>query len=180
MHILIVCTANRCRSPIAAALLQYHAALEGTPETIVASAGLMPGGESVPVPGLARMAEWNIDLSGHVSRQVDAAAVDDADLVLGMARDHVRDLVAADDSLHWRSFTLKDFVRRAAYTPRAPDQTVNTWIRGLSLERSRRQLLRSSRRDDIIDPMGRPDRVWNEVVSEIDEWTLRLARILAR
>lgn len=89
-NILVICTANQCRSPIAASMLE-RALRQRFPETEwhVSSAGTWarPG-----VPATAAMQtlaqERGIDLSAHRSREVDQAMLSAADLVLVMESGH--------------------------------------------------------------------------------------------
>lgn len=79
-RILIVCTGNICRSPVAQAMLQQR-----LPNLTVKSAGLgaLVGQE---VSGQSRrLAEADgIDVSAHRARQLDADQLAEADLVLVM------------------------------------------------------------------------------------------------
>ena len=80
-RLLVVCTGNICRSPVGEALLRRELA-----HCRVASAGLGAlVGEGVE-PRARRLAEADgLDVSGHVARQLDAAMVREADLVLVMS-----------------------------------------------------------------------------------------------
>ena len=88
-RILLVCTGNICRSPLAAALLE-RALTERSIEGLgVASAGTgawdgAPVSEGAYLVGLER----GLDLSSHRARLLTRELVEDADLVLTMARHH--------------------------------------------------------------------------------------------
>ena len=79
-RILVVCTGNICRSPVAATMLQQR-----LPRLTVDSAGL---GALVghPVdPQARRLAEADgLDVDAHEARQLDADLLGEADLVLVM------------------------------------------------------------------------------------------------
>ncbi|EWH02436.1 low molecular weight protein-tyrosine-phosphatase [Halomonas sp. BC04] len=79
-RILIVCTGNICRSPVAAAMLQQR-----LPHLTVTSAGLGAlAGQSVDAQA-RRLAEANrLDVSSHQARQLDTDLLAEADLVLVM------------------------------------------------------------------------------------------------
>jgi len=84
--ILVVCTANQCRSPAAAALLQRHLPVQDpNREWRILSAGVWAH-ENLPAD--ARMctvaAEWGLDLEGHRSRSVDQELLAASHLVLTM------------------------------------------------------------------------------------------------
>lgn len=86
-RILIVCVGNICRSPTAEYLLRQQLASTGA---AVESAGL---GALVGKPmdpfALQLLAEHGLDGSPHRARQLTTSMLRDADLVLGMEREHV-------------------------------------------------------------------------------------------
>jgi protein-tyrosine phosphatase len=88
--VLIACVGNICRSPMAEALLRH-----ARPDLDVGSAGLaaMVGEPADPLAA-ALLAERGLDLSAHRARQLTAAMVEEADLVLVMERWHVLDVEA--------------------------------------------------------------------------------------
>jgi len=88
--ILIVCTANQCRSPIAAALLQQDLAQQpNSADWMVESAGTWAAQAR---PAHAQMcavsAEVGIDLSQHRSRNVEDLPLSDYHLILTMEQSH--------------------------------------------------------------------------------------------
>lgn len=90
-YILTICTANICRSPMAAGLLQH--ALAGQPEPLkslpVVSAGVAARtGEPVSENTVIALKKVGIDLSGHVSRPLTQKLLDDAFVVLCMTETH--------------------------------------------------------------------------------------------
>jgi protein-tyrosine-phosphatase len=88
--ILIVCTGNLCRSPMAMALLQDKLSQdEARQDWQVESAGTW-GAEGRPASdhAVAEMAERGIDLSSHQARPVTGDMVSEADLVLVMTQNH--------------------------------------------------------------------------------------------
>jgi protein arginine phosphatase len=88
-RILLVCTGNICRSPLAAALLERALTERGVGGVAVSSAGTgawdgAPVSEGAYLVGLER----GLDLSGHRARLLTRELVEGADLVLTMARHH--------------------------------------------------------------------------------------------
>ncbi|WP_439672250.1 protein-tyrosine-phosphatase [Cupriavidus necator] len=78
--ILVVCLGNRCRSPMAADLLQ-----QALPACQVMSAGLAPPVGAGADPHVIRLlAKEGLNLAHHRAREIDAAMVASADLVLVM------------------------------------------------------------------------------------------------
>ena len=89
--IVTVCTANICRSPMAAALLQH--ALAAQPEPLrslkVISAGVSAQtGEPVSPNSVTALKKVGLDLSSHRSQPLDQEMLDNAALVLCMTEPH--------------------------------------------------------------------------------------------
>jgi protein-tyrosine-phosphatase len=92
-HILVVCTANICRSPVAMALLRDRLARRGLEDWTVDSAGTW----AVARRGAAQysravMAQAGLDIDDHIARMVTEPLLDGADLVLCMEEGHVEAL----------------------------------------------------------------------------------------
>ncbi len=90
-HILVVCTANICRSPMAAGLLQH--ALLAQPEPLrslkVVSAGIAArSGDRVSENSVIALKKTSIDIAGHRSQPVTQELLNGALLVLGMTDSH--------------------------------------------------------------------------------------------
>ncbi len=88
-HVLLVCTGNICRSPLAEALLVRTLKERGIEGVSVTSAGTgawdgAPASEGAYLVGLER----GLDLSGHRARLLTRELVEQSDLILTMARHH--------------------------------------------------------------------------------------------
>ena len=92
-NILIVCTANICRSPVAEALLKDRLHHRGYNDWIVSSAGtwaMVERGASHNSQVVA--AQYGFDISSHLARMVEESLLGEADLVLCMEEGHVEAL----------------------------------------------------------------------------------------
>ena len=98
---------------MAEALLADRLASTGVPVTVT-SAGMLTSGVAPPPEVVAALAPYGLDISEHRSRHLEAADVEAADLVVGMARSHVRDAVVLVPGAWPRIFTLKELARRGS------------------------------------------------------------------
>jgi protein-tyrosine phosphatase len=162
---------------MAEALLARHLA---DPALTVSSAGTRATLTGCPAEILTVMAGTGLDLGAHRSRQMDQELLDSADLVVAMAREHVREAALLCPGSFRRTFTLKELLRRsAAVGPPAPDTTLSEWTAALSEGRTTTELLGDSADDDVADPMGQSLRAHEIAAAEIDRLTAALARVLA-
>ena len=95
-HILLVCSGNTCRSPLAAALLADRlAASPDLADIVVESAGTSAREGEAASEGSATVARTHgVDLSRHRSRLLSAEMVQRADVVLAMGSTHLHRVAA--------------------------------------------------------------------------------------
>lgn len=123
------------------------------------------------------MGNYGFDVAAHRSRQLTPELLDAADLVIGLAREHVREAALTVPATLSRTFTLKEIVRRAE-RPRSPGDDLAPWLAELAAGRSQEDLLGAAPTDDIRDPIGQRPRVFEEVAEEIRGLVDELARLL--
>lgn len=176
-HVLVVCTANVCRSPVVERLLPRYLAAVGIDVTAT-SAGTHGGRNVVHPDTVAAASDIGVDLADHWSRRLTRRLLDaeGADLVVAMAREHVYQLIAIDESAWPRTFTLPELVRRAESLANAGSaMTFGEWVAALGDGRRSSDLLPGTASDDVDDPYGRARRHHRSMVREVDELCRRLA-----
>lgn len=114
--VLIVCTGNTCRSPMAERLLQSMLAksLGCGPEQLsekgilVMSAGMaaFPGGRAAR-EAIETLNQYGIDLSNHSSQPLGEQAVRHADLILTMTQSHMQTLLRQWPAAGPRAFSVR-------------------------------------------------------------------------
>jgi len=173
-NILVVCTGNICRSPMAAALLRRRLAAYDI-DASVESAGLVTSGEPASDHAEAVLAAMGVELGVHRSRRIDADAIVRSNLIIGMERAHVREVVTLAPPAFGRAFTLKELVRRAeSVGPRAADEPLADWLARVHLGRKAAALLGADRDDDVADPYRQSRAVYEQTVRELDGLVDRL------
>ncbi len=125
------------------------------------------------------MAERGHDLDGHVSRPLDLAQVQGADLVLGLAREHLREVVVTCPDAFSRTFTPRELVRRAAENGgRVPGEPLADFLARLHEGRVPQELLRADPVDDVPDPIGGPWSAYSRTADELEHLSALIADLL--
>ena len=176
--VLFVCTANRCRSPMAEALMRAAARDRGA-HVEVQSAGLHPAGQPVDPKAVRAVSRHDVELSGYRSRQLTRQDLDRAALVLTMERRHVLAAVDLQPDVWPRCFTLKDLLARSEERgDRHPDDDVATWVRRLHKGRRPTDVLSGDSVMDVADPVGLSPRAFRRTADELKMATATLADLL--
>jgi protein-tyrosine phosphatase len=170
--VVFVCTGNRFRSPLAAALLR-KAAPEDAIE--VHSYGTLDVG---PAPALRGAVEagtrFGLSLDSHRAQAIMPGSLADADLVVGFERAHLVTAVMEGSAARERAFTLPEIVELLERT-RVPEAPARDAI-------ARAAALRSNPLLGIVpelqDPLGKSASVQRAIAEQIEQLTRRLARLL--
>lgn len=94
-HVLFICTANICRSPVAEAVLRQRFQARGLEDWTVSSAGTWAEeGRPVSTYSVLVAAARGLDIANHRARQVTRERLEQADLVLCMTEGHAEALRA--------------------------------------------------------------------------------------
>ncbi|MBD0337173.1 MAG: low molecular weight protein arginine phosphatase [Cyanobacteria bacterium Co-bin13] len=108
MRILMVCSGNTCRSPLAAALLRSRSAAAGLPLAVESAGTVASAGHPMSLPMEIILQEQGVDC-GHQSRRISWELLHWADLILAMTRSHKAILIATAPSIADKVFTLKEY-----------------------------------------------------------------------
>lgn len=164
VRLLVVCTANQCRSPMGEAFARDRAAHFGIP-LLTASAGTRAV-DGVPATDDAQetMRRLGFDLSAHRSRAVSGETTTAADLVVAMERDHVLDLVEVHDVPLPKTFTVLELAAMVRASPRSPGEPVAAYLDRVGAERTTGDVMRAP---GLADPVGRSLRRHRRVAEQI-------------
>lgn len=163
---------------MAEGLLRAIAAEHGLPLT-ASSTGLLYEGKGPSGNGVEVLAARGIDIAGHRSRILAAEQVAAADLVLAMAREHLRETVVLAPDAFSRTFTIRELARKAPdIGRRAPDESLEAWLERAHEGRDPREMLRSGDEDDVADPIGKSRADYEHTAEELDRLLRRIVRHL--
>lgn len=112
-HILIVCTANICRSPLVEAILRDKLEQRGYRDWTVSSAGTWAEWERPAARYSQKIAQSiGLDLSGHIAKMITVEMMAESDLVLVMTNNHKEALqIDFKDQAH-KVFLMSEMIGR--------------------------------------------------------------------
>lgn len=195
-RLLVVCTANVCRSPATALLLRRRLAQAGAGVPVaLATAGTAPrpGAPCCPVAAGMVAPDGDAGLAGHASRAVTREDVEAASLVLVMERAHRAVVARTCPTASPRTFTLREAAHLAGTVRAGAGEATDLpslvaamhAARGASpLPRPARSLTDRLRRRPGPDPYDVPDahvdRVSHEqvvaaLVDAVDRWVVAVS-----
>lgn len=149
--ILLVCTGNSCRSPMAQGYLGHL--LKGREDIEIISAGVSTVSGTLATPEAIKvMAECGIDISGHLARGLTDETIKKADLILVMEKSHKETILRRVPVAKGKVYLLKEFGRKEKILP---DENL-----------------------DIADPIGAPLEIYQKSFAVIKEELERIAKLL--
>lgn len=153
--VLVVCTGNVARSPMAQRLLQ--ARLGDSPDISVSSAGTW-GLQGSPMERHAAtvLAEAGVEEGGFRARRLTAPMVRNADLVLTATRQHRVDVLSHDPAVLRRTFTLREMAQLLATLDGLGAAAAQPHVRALveSVASARGTIRIRAVDHDVPDPYG--------------------------
>jgi protein-tyrosine-phosphatase len=176
-EIAVLCTGNRFRSPLSAALIRGRAV--GLPVDVTSAAVTATQGPAL-VQALELAGPLGVTLDDHVARVLVSGELAPADLVLGFERQHVAAAVVEGGAHRERAFTLPEFVSLAEQLPAPavadPMERARTIVRGAAALRA--EAGAAARPAEIADPFGGPEQGYREAAAAVADLSDRLVRVL--
>jgi len=170
--VLLVCTANQCRSPMAEHLLRAELEVRAL-DWSVSSAGVAARPGQPMHPSAARILDRRgIDTAGWTSRLVDGVTIDRADLVLTATEAHREAVARLRPNAMARTFTLLQFAHLIRASPPVAAGTGQGFGAALVAQagaaRGRLQPLPKSDRD-LADPMGQSAHKFRRCAAVVEQ-----------
>ncbi len=157
MKIVVACTGNTCRSPMAAAILRRAVEQAGLTDVQIESAGISAfDSDPVSPHSVTAMERRHIDISGHKAKQLTDELINWADLVLVMTTGHKSYLESLSGTAG-KVFTIKEYAYGGSVSQ--PDGKMH---------------------GDVPDPIGQPLAAYEQTAQELEVLADLIAQRLAK
>ena len=181
-RILLVCTGNICRSPIAEGTIRHLLAERGIHDVTVRSAGVSGWEGSPAVPeAVQALKERGIDISSHMARRLTPSMVQAVDLVVALAAEHRDAVERIAPEAAGRTFTLKELVSLLDDRPETrgadPGERLKALVRAADTLRSSRDS-QYGIDEDVADPLGLGIEAFRATAWELGSLSERLVDLL--
>jgi protein-tyrosine-phosphatase len=163
-RVAFICTANRARSPFAAALLRRQLG----DRVVVESFGVLEQGGAPALTAAVRAARsFGIDLSEHRARALHPRDLERVQLVLGFESHHVAAAVGIGGVPTDRAFLISELADVVEFDvlPWPPDSDD---LESRVAHANARRFAGSRIPRAVADPVGRSDRRFQQTYEEID------------
>jgi protein-tyrosine phosphatase len=175
--ILVVCTGNVCRSPLAHQLLSAAVMTRLSPErassVVVHSAGTeAPVGAPMSAPSAAISVRLGNDPTAHCARQLTVSDIRSADLILVASRQHRKEVAQLVPRATRTLFTIREFARIAetldgsAFAAASTVGDLRETVARVAAHRGYAPI-DDPALDDIVDPIGRSEPTYERMASEL-------------
>jgi len=181
LEVVFVCTGNRFRSPLAAALFRERTS--GLPVDVRSMGTLETGRQPAFEEALEHGRRFGLDLSDHRSLAVAREVLASADLVIGFEHTHLAVAVVEGAARRDRTFTLSELVEllELDHEARVAKDPVALARQAVEQADAARAIAgRSPGHPEIGDPVGGPPEVYAATADEIQALVSRLFGLLFR
>jgi protein-tyrosine phosphatase len=183
VRVLLVCTGNICRSPMAFGFLadRSHRLLEGAIRVDSAGTWARPGSPPTAEAEEA-VRERGVDISDHRSTPFAPDQAARADLILTMTGEQREEVLDAVPDASARTFTLKELVALLGALPPLAGEISREALVARIAEADRLRASEEAPRpadEDVADPIGLSTATYQAVAWELEELTDALVRGLA-
>ena len=173
--ILVVCSGNICRSPIAEGLLRR--AMErrsvGEPLSIASAGTIAMDGTPATREAVAAARDRGVDIAAHRARRLTDPMIGDADVLICMAAEHREEIEERVPAAVDRAFTVKELVRLLELDLTPAD--LHGRLAAAATARQQDRLTEMDRFDeDVVDPLGMPIETYLAIAHELEDWIERL------
>jgi protein-tyrosine-phosphatase len=179
---VFVCTGNRFRSPLAAAL--FSDAVTTLPVVVRSVGTLDAGNPRAFSETLEHAHRFGLDLSGHRAQPLGGEDVTDADVVIGFEQVHVAVAVMQAGVHRDRAFTLPELVELLELAPPAANAAAAPPAQArAAIEHAAETRAVSSRTPgtpELPDPVGQSQAHYTRAADAINDLVTRLVRELFR
>ncbi len=167
--VLVVCTGNICRSPLAERLLQSGFDEFAPGEFSISSAGTRGLTGRGVEPKIAEIAaRHGLSMSGFDAKELTPELIKQAHLILTMEREHRSRIVQLVPAALRRTFTLRELARILPHVPaETAAQPAQRWHSLVALAQRYRRQPEEPSFDDVVDPYGCSDRVYEEMAAQL-------------
>ena len=179
--ILLVCTANHCRSPMAEHLLRHTLAANGAGGNITVESAGTEAVDGVPMHSVASqiLFDTGVEVDDWRSRSLTIDLVSSADLVLTAETRHRAEIVTRHPRSVQKTFPVLQFAElcelalSSGLTVKGPTDLIQTITSARGL-----MPLRAAGSDDIADPMGQTPSRFRSCAAQITRSMDSVARLL--
>ena len=173
--ILVVCTGNICRSPLAEQLLRTRLTAAGVPVRVVSAGTRGMVGHGMTSEAAALSLHYGAEPTGHEAQLLTEDLIASAEVVLTATREHRSDVVSLLPRASRYTFTLNQFARLIAASnapavelAETPADTLRAYLNDIAATRGLAPPPAHPDDDDIIDPYRRSQEIYDLAGYAID------------
>ncbi|MFM5905370.1 MAG: hypothetical protein ACKORF_04615 [Micrococcales bacterium] len=182
LRVLLVCTGNICRSPLAEQLLQQMSDAKGVSIAAFSAGTFAEVGNAMHPKSVQSMVELGFEPREHIAQQLTPELLDRADLVLSATQEHRSRVAQTNAEAIKKSFTITEFARVGQFLNGNPE-SIDASVLAEAVSPLQKVELASRYRgyappalesDDIDDPWGRDYAQYQRVAKEIQESLMQI------